>query len=156
MDATMTATQVVRRKFKSALPRRIENRLLSKMEAMARTMELFDKLRNEMAAAGLDKDNAEAGLVFCQPETKGVEHVLAQTIRLPKPEEIGTFVEGIMALHKPLFLGVMFLQRDPDTEKPGQKDALFVWPFMSSPEADGRLVAARNQMAKGGLKKVAN
>jgi hypothetical protein len=152
----MTKTQVVRRKFKSSLPRRIENRKLLPMEAMGKTMELFDKLRNEMAAAGLDKNNAEAGLVYCQPETKGMEHVLAQTIRLPKPEKIGTFVERVMALHKPLFLGVMFLQRDPDTDKPGQKYALFVWPFMSSPEADGRLLAARNQMAQGGLKKVAN
>jgi hypothetical protein len=152
----MTRTQVVRRKFKSALPRKIENRVLSPMEAMARTMELFDKLRSEMTAAGLDKNNAEAGLVFCQPQTKGLEHILAQTVPLPKPEDIGTFVEQVMALHKPLFLGVMFLQRDPDTDKPGQKNALFVWPFMSSPEADGRLIAARNQMAKGGLKKAAN
>lgn len=152
----MTRTQVVRRKFKSGLPRKIENRLLSPMEAMARTMDLFDKLRTEMSAAGLNKHDAEAGLVYCQPQTKGMEHVLAQTIVLPKPEEIGTFVERVMALHKPLFLGVMFMQRDRDTDKPDQKNVLFVWPFMSSPEADGRLLAARNQQAKGGLKKVAN
>ncbi|MBZ5532715.1 MAG: hypothetical protein LAO20_14885 [Acidobacteriia bacterium] len=152
----MTKTQVVRRKFKSALPRTIQNRLLSKMEAMARTMELFDRLRNEMEGAGLNKNHASAGLVFCQPETKGKAHVLAETIALPKPEEIGVFVERVMALDKPLFLGVLFIQEDPDADKSEQKRVAFVWPFMAGPEAEGRLLAARNQQARGGFKKVAN
>lgn len=152
----MTKTQVVRRKFMSALPRRILNRVLSPLEAMARTMELFDKIRQEMAAAGLDENNVRAGLVYCQPETKGMERVLAQTIALPKPSEIGIFCERVMALHKPRFLGVMFSQHDPDTDKPEYKDRIFVAPFLAGPEVEGRLLAARDQLAKGGSKKVAN
>ena len=73
LDATMTKTQVVRRKFMSSLPRRSENRRLTKMEAMGRTMQLFDTLRYEMGEAGLDANNARAALVYCQPETKGMK-----------------------------------------------------------------------------------
>jgi hypothetical protein len=149
LDATMTKTQVVRRKFKSALPRTIKNRVLSKLEAMARTMELFDKLRDEMEAAGLEMKNARAGLVYTQPETKGKEHILAQTIALPRPEDIGTFVEKVMALHKPMFLGVLFFQHDPDAEKEEYQDVTFVWPFLGGREAEGRLTAARDQITKG-------
>jgi hypothetical protein len=150
LDGTMTKTQVVRRRFKSALPRTIKNRELSKMEAMARTMELFDQLRNEMIAAGLDPDDAQAGLVFYQPETPGKEQMLAETIRLPKPEDIGRFVHRVMELDKPRFLGVLFAQRDPDATKAAYQQVAFVWPFVNGPEAEGRLLVARNgQLAKG-------
>jgi len=145
LDGTMTKTQVVRRRFKSALPRTIPNRELSKMEAMARTMDLFDKLRGEMCAAGLNPDDAQAGLVFYQPDTPGKERLLAETIRLPRPEDIGGFVDRVMALDKPRFLGVLFAQRDPDATKAEYKTVMFVWPFMGGPEAEGRLLAARNQ-----------
>lgn len=152
----MTRAQVVRRKFKSGLPRKIENRRLSVMEALARTMDLFDRLRNEMEAAGLKKSHVSAGLIFYQPQTKGKEHVLAETIILPEPGEIGTFCDRVMALDKPVFLGVIFHQHDPEAEKPDQQNVIFVWPFLDGPDERGRLVAARNQQAKGGLKKVAN
>lgn len=150
LDNTMTATQIVRRRFKSALPRTIQNRELPPMEAMARTMELFSHLRNEMHAAGLDADDAQAGLVFYQPDTPGKERMLAETIRLPRPEDIGGFVEQVMALDKPRFLGVLFAQRDPDATKAEYKVVMFVWPFMGGADAEGRLLAARNgQLARG-------
>jgi hypothetical protein len=156
IDDTMTKTQVVRRKFMSSLPRRSENRELSPMEAMGRTMQLFDTLRTEMGEAGLNADNARAALVYCQPQTKGMEGVLAQVVELPKPEGITAFCKGVLELDKPLFLGVMFLQHDPDTDKPAYKDRVFVAPFMSSPETDGRLIAARDLIAKGGAKRLTN
>lgn len=156
LDKTMTKTQVVRRKFMSSLPRRSDNRILSPMEAMGRTMQLFDTLRGEMRAAGLDANNARAALVYCQPETKGMAGVLAQVVELPKPEGIPAFCKGVLALDKPLFLGVMFLQHDPDTDKREYTDRIFVAPFMTSPEAEGRLIAARGLIAKGGAKRLAN
>jgi hypothetical protein len=149
LDGTMTRTQVVRRRFKSGLPRSIQNRELSAMEAMARTMELFDKLRGEMAAAELNPDDAQAGLVFHQPDTPEKQHILAETIRLPLPKDIGGFVDAVMKLDKPRFLGVLFGQRDPDAPKAEHTAVMFVWPFMNGPEAEGRLLAARNaQLAK--------
>jgi hypothetical protein len=156
LDATMTKTQVVRRKFKSALPRTIKNRVLSKMEALARTMELFDRLRSEMKAAGLDENNVYAGLIYCQPETKGMERVLANVVVLPKPGDIAAFCDGVMGLDKPLFLGVLFAQRDPDATKAAYKNVVFVWPFMLGPEAEGRLLAARTQQTQDGFKHLPN
>jgi len=157
LDATMTKAQVVRRKFKSALPRKIQNRQLSKMEAMARTMELFDRFRNMMREADLDADDVQAGLVFCQPETPGKEAVTAETFVLPAPEEIGKFVDRVMALDRPLFLGLMFHQTDHDPDiKPEKQRTLFVWPFMLGPEAEKRLLGARRQQAKGGFSAIAN
>lgn len=157
LDATMSKAQVVRRKFKSGLPRKIENRRLSHLEAMARTMELFDRFRNTMREAGLEADDVQAALVFCQPETPGREEVVFETSVLPAPQEIGAFVDRVMALDRPLFLGIMFHQtdRDPDI-KPEKRYTLFVWPLMAGPEADKRLLAARRQQAKGGFNAVAN
>jgi hypothetical protein len=152
----MTKTQVVRRRFMSGLPRRIENRQLSKLEAIARTMQLFDSLRSAMAEADLNEKHVRAGLVYCQPETKGHEHILAQTIVLPAPDKIGSFCDRVMALDKPLFLGVIFNQHDPDTDKPDYRDRVFAAQFMTGAEAEGRLIAARDQIAKGGGKKLAN
>jgi hypothetical protein len=149
LDATMTKAQVVRRKFKSSLPRKVENRRLSAMEALARTFDLFDRLRDMMAEAGLKKGDVKAGLVYCQPETKGREHVLVESIELPKPEEIPTFAEKVLALDKPLFLGVIFAQSDREADKADQRAVAFVWPFMAGPEAEGRLLAARRLLVTG-------
>jgi len=115
------------------------------MEALARTMELLDRLRDGMQAAGLDKNNVLAGLVYYQPKSKGA-HLLAQTTMLPEPSAIGAFCDAVMGLEDPRFLGVIFIQHDPDAEKASQKGVVFVWPFMSGPEADGRLLAARNEL----------
>jgi hypothetical protein len=159
LDSTMTKTQIVRRRFMSELPRRIENRILSPLEALARTMQLFDKLRNAMRAAGLDANNVRAGIIYCQPETERIGEavtVLAETIALPDHGKIGSFCNRVMALDKPLFLGVIFSQHDPDTTKPEYRDRVFVAPFMNGPEAESRLIAARNQIAKGGAEKVSN
>ena len=151
LDASMTKAQVVRRRFKSSLPRTIKNRVLSKMEALARTMELFDRFRSDMETAGLPKGDVSAAIVYCQPETPGMENVLAQVHPIPNPDQgsIAMFVETTMALDKPLFLGVLFIQTDRQADKPEKKHTIFVWPFMLGPEAEKRLLAARQQQAKG-------
>ncbi len=151
LDKDMTKAQVVRRKFKSSLPRTIQNRVLSKMEAMARTMELFDRFISEMKDAKLSETDVSAGLVFCQPETPGVSDG-GQTIALPKAEEIGTFVERVKALHKPLFLGVLFIQTDRDAKGTEKYRTIFVWPFMAGPEAEKRLLEARRRATEDAAK----
>jgi hypothetical protein len=144
LDDTMTPTQVVRRKFKSGLPRTIENRQLSPMEAIGKTFELFDRLLNGMEEAGLKESNASAGLVYYNDCG-----VFAETIALPepKPEAIGEFVKKVMSLKKPVFLGVIFLQHDPDTKKTEYRNVVFVWPFIGGPDAERRLIIARNSQA---------
>jgi hypothetical protein len=156
LDSVMTKAQVVRRKFNSARPRIIQNRILGPMEAMARTMELLERLREMMEGAGLRKDDVQAGLVLCQPETPGQELVGARMIPLPAPEKIGQFVERVMALDKPLFLGVLFVQIDHDAK---QKGSAFLWPFMGGPKAESALIGMRKRTAdllsKGGFAAIA-
>ena len=76
---------------------------------------------------------------------------------VPLPgDEIGKFVDRIMALDKPLFLGVLFHQLDRKAEKEEKKGVTFVWPFMGGREAEKFLLAARTHLAKGGRRKLAN
>jgi len=143
----MTTAQVVRRRFKSGLPRKPENRQLTKFEAMAKTMELYDRLRGEMESSGLKKSDVSAALAYYQPKT----NIIAAAIALPEPKAIGTFVEKVMALENPVFLGLVFIQRDHEAKKNDQKHVAFVCPFISGPEEDARLLLARTQQAKAGL-----
>ncbi|HUD54360.1 MAG TPA: hypothetical protein VMR02_03980 [Terracidiphilus sp.] len=147
LDAAMTPTQVVRRKFKSGLPRTPQNRVLTPMEAMGRTMQLLDQLINETAEAGLDPSNIKAGLVYHQPNTEKLKHHLSGTILIPEnSKEIGKkFVDVVVGLDNPRFLGVLFLQHDPDAKKAEYEDVLFVWPFLNGPEDAARLLHARQR-----------
>jgi len=155
LDGMMTRAQVVRRKFNASRPRTIQNRVLSKLEAMARTMELFDKLRSAMAAEGLNKEDVLAHLVFVQPQTPGLEDKV-RTAFLPSPEKIGTFVDKIMALDNPVFLGVLFGQYDHETDKEDKKRVAFLWPFRADPKSERALLAARRGFVRGGNKALDN
>lgn len=160
LEREMTRAQVARRRFKSGLPRKPGNVELSWMQALARTADLFDGLRNEMRTVGLNPDHAQAGLVYFQPHTKGLENILALTVPLPKPETIAEFAEHIMALDRPVFLGVLFLQHDAEADKAGdtkQANVLFGIPFTTAYDAPARMLAAReSQRLKGGLRKLMN
>src|SRR5579871_2503133 len=85
LEERMTRAQVARRRFKSSLPRKIDNVELSWTKALTRTADLFDDFRNEMRAAGANPEHVQAGLVFFQPHVK---EILAQTVTLPTPEKI--------------------------------------------------------------------
>ena len=154
LEERMTRAQVARRRFKSGLPRKPDSRELSSLEALARTASLFDRLRSEMQAVGVNPDNASAALVFYQPHTKGMESVLAQTVHLPKPEGIAKFCERVMALDRPVFLGVLFIQHDAEAKRAGderQTNVCFGVAFTTQHDAPARMLAARaSQQAKGG------
>jgi hypothetical protein len=150
LDSQMTKSQVVRRKFNASRPRVIQNRRLSKFEAMARTMELFDKLRDAQREAGLEANDVVAGLVFAEHGN------IVRTFWLPVPERINEFVKKVMELKDPMFLGVLFGQKDPDAVKEEKQATAFLWPFVSGPLADKQLLAARQHFAKGGHKALDN
>jgi hypothetical protein len=147
LDEMMTSAQIARRKFKATLPRKIQNRRLSAMEALSEVFGLFDRLRGLVAERGLSADSVQAGLVYCLPESD--PGVFAATIPLPEPSKIGAFCEKVMALDQPLFLGVFFRQEDSDTNNPAQKAVIFTAQFIAGPEAEGRLLAARKQQQIG-------
>jgi len=140
----MTKAQVVRRKFKSALPRKIENRLLGEMTAIARTLELLEKFRGLMQEAGLSPSAVSAALVYSD------QYVDAMTIPLSAPEDLGEFVDAVLALDKSAkFLGVLFLQIDYEADRPEKTGTAFVWPFLGGPETERALIAVRKAAVKG-------
>jgi hypothetical protein len=150
LDAMMTKAQVVRRKFKSTLPRTIKNEILAPMTAIAKALELYERFRSEMAAVpGLSKSDVSAALVYVQPETPGLEHTTGVAV-IPDPDKgnVGMFVETTLALDKPLFLGVLFIQTDRAADKPDKRHTIFVWPFMGGPEAEKRLKIAQKSQAQ--------
>jgi hypothetical protein len=159
LDDTMTRAQVARRRFKSSLPRKIGYVELTPFEAVLRTGDMLVRFLREVESEGLDGDTVQVGLVFCQPKTKGKEHILAETIVLPGPEKIGAFADRVLALDKPVFLGLLFLQRDPEATKARdekQASVMFGCEFTKSHDAEARLLAARHQQTLGGLKSTAN
>lgn len=146
LDAKMTPAQVARRKFKSTLPRKIENRRLSAMEALGETFTLFDRFRGIVAEAGQDPDlTLHAALAYCLPESDPDPDParLGKVIHLRRRPLVGDFCNEVMELDRPLFLGVVFTQFDPDTKSPNYKFASFCAQFMAGPEADSRLLYAR-------------
>ena len=154
LEERMTRAQVARRRFKSGLPRKPGNVELSWMQALARTADLYDGLRNEMRAVGVNPEHAQAALVYFQPHAR--DGVLAQVVPLPKPDKMTEFCERVMSLDKPVFLGVLFLQHDAEAEKAGdikQTNVLFGTAFTTAHDAEARMLAAReSQRFRGGLK----
>ena|SRR5579862_5836328 len=151
VDKLMTKAQTVRRKFNAGRPRAIENKILSKLDAMGRTFQLFDKLRDAMREATLRAEDVMAGLIYVQPETPGKES--ARTIWLPTPDKVEGFVEQVAAIEKPIFLGVLFVQRDLDAPE-AKRIVFFVFPFMAGPEAEKQLLFARNEAMKNRSKEI--
>lgn len=148
-DSKMTPAQIARRKFKSSLPRKTENRRLSAEAALGETFTLLDRFRSIVTAEMRDPEAVKtvyAALAFCLPETKPA--MLADTLPVPEPglkKAFGTFCEKALSLDKPLFLGVVFVQVDPHAENRLYKSVSFVTQFMSGPEAEARLHYAQEK-----------
>jgi hypothetical protein len=140
LDSMMTPAQVARRKFKSSLPRKVENRRLSAMEALGETFKLLDRFSSMVVAETQHKEAARtvsASLAYCLPESDPA--TLAHTLTVPLPSKIGKFCEKIMSLDWPLFLGIVFIQTDPYTDQRQHKTTCFVTQFMGGPAAIARL-----------------
>jgi hypothetical protein len=144
LDSTMTPAQVARRKFKSALPRKPQNRILTPMQALGETFTLLDNFRGVVMAEKQSKAAAltvYGSLAYSLPKSTKLAH----TIPVPEPGEIGAFCEAVLALEQKdaLFLGVVFVQTDPDAENTAYKAVSFVAQFMSGPDAEARLLYAQ-------------
>lgn len=148
LDARMTPAQIARRKFKATLPRKIHNRRLSAMEALGETFTLLDRFRGMVTEQKQDPDvTLHAALAYCQPEADPA--MLGATVILPGTAGIGEFCDGVMKLDRPLFLGLVFIQVDLDTDNPAYKTACFCAQFMGGPEAEGRLLYAQKTYLLG-------
>jgi hypothetical protein len=149
LDSTMTPAQVARRKFKSSLPRKVENRRLSAEAALGETFTLLDRFRGIVTAEMHDPEAVKtvyAALAYCLPESKPA--MLADTLPVPEPgmkKAFGAFCEKALSLDKPHFLGVVFVQVDPHAENRAYKAVSFVTQFMSGPDAEARLHYAQEK-----------
>ena len=141
LDDLMTEAQVARRKFKAGLPRKPQSRSLSVHGALGETFTLLDTFR------GL-APSPERTILAALAYFRGANAPKwAEFLIVPEPGlSIGEFCDSVAALaaDEPKFLGVVFVQVDLDTPNPEQKTVSFCVPFMSGPEAAGRLRAAQH------------
>lgn len=146
-DSMMTPAQIARRKFKSALPRKPQNKTLVPLqaigEAFTRLGQFVDMIQAEMPRRDAAK-TVYAALAYTLPGASK----LAFTLTVPKPEKIGPFCDTVMGLERksPEFLGVVFVQVDPDAKKAFYKAVSFAVPFMSGPEVEPRLRYAQKEV----------
>jgi hypothetical protein len=145
LDEKMTPGQVARRRFKSTLPRKTVHRELSPMRALGELFTLLDQFRGYVMAEKQRDDaakNVYAALAFALPKKAN----LAFTLSVPEPggTAIAEFCDEVLKLHAQ-FLGVVFVQVDPDAEGPKYRTVSFAVPFMTGPDAAARLMYAQNQ-----------
>jgi hypothetical protein len=140
----MTPAQIARRKFKSSLPRKPQNRRPSVMEALGSLFTLLDQFAGCIAEQGQDPDQTlHAALAYHLPETDPGR--VAKIATLPERSGLGKFCDEVAALPGPVFLGVVFVQVDPDAEKQAYKAVSFCVPFAGTPEDAGRLLTAQKE-----------
>jgi hypothetical protein len=129
----MTPAQVARRKFKSALPRTPQTRILSSLQAIGATFTLLDDFRDLVRTEKPETDPAKtvyAALAYSIADK-------TYTLTVPEPSKIGPFCDAVASLKKnPLFLGVVFIQVDPDAKKTPLQSVSFAVPFMSGTKVD--------------------
>jgi hypothetical protein len=149
-DIKMTPAQVARRKFKSSLPRKLENRRLSPEAALGELFTLLDRFRGFVVGETGNPEAVKtiyAGLAFCLPESQPA--MLAESFPVPEPGDqtgaFGAFCESVLSLNDPQFLGVVFVQVDPDAENTVYKAVSFAVPFLGGPEATARLRYAQDK-----------
>jgi hypothetical protein len=141
-DTMMTPAQIARRKFKSSLPRKPQDRRLSAMEALGEVFTLFVRLRDLVSEEGLDPDTVHAGLAYYLPASDPA--LVGAALPLPDPSRVAEFCREVTALDRPEFLGVVFIQVDTDPEvNPAYKTVSFCAPFVNGPEEQGRLLVAQ-------------
>jgi hypothetical protein len=148
MEESITAAARVRRKFKAGRPRALVDRTIGPMEAMNQTATQLDKLRGLMQEAGLDPADVRALLVYQLPETPGMEGI-TRVVALEVPEQLPTFIDKVMALDRPLFLGVLLTQLDRQANEQGKPGGtVIVWPFPAGAKDEASLIGMREHVAK--------
>lgn len=149
-EARMTPAQQARAAFKRTLPRPARKpeavkdlKPLTAMEALGQTFILLDRFRGAAEKFGADPEVILAELIYCLPVTQPT--LPEATLTVPAIEKIGDFANAVLGLDQALFLGVLFLQYDPDTDNSEYKAVSFVAPFLSGPEAVSRMKMAQQR-----------
>jgi hypothetical protein len=147
-DSMMTPAQIARRKFKSALPRKAQNRTLVPLQAIGEAFTLLAQFCEMVSAEGQRTDPLKtvyAALAYTLPGASK----LALTLTVPEPGKIGPFCDTVMGLERktPDFLGVVFVQVDPDPKvSAAYRTVSFVVPFKSGSDVEARLLYAQREV----------
>ncbi len=146
-DELMTKAQIARRKFKSSLPRgaQLPEVTLTPMHALGELFRLMNQflimIRAEQPKIDATK-TLYAALVYTLPGAKE----LASRVAVPDPgEKVGAFCDTVMGLRNAKFLGVVFIQTDPEAAKAEYQSVSFVVPFETSHDAAARLLYAQQE-----------
>lgn len=142
LDNMMTDAQIARRKFKAGLPRKPQNRSMSISGALGETFTRLDEFRS---LSPRPEETVFAALAYYRESNPAK---LAEFAVVPGVSQIGLFCDSVAALaaDSPKFLGVVFVHVDTETKNPAYKTVSFCVPFMSGPEAAGRLLAAQQEV----------
>lgn len=155
MEKSLTAASRVRRSLKAGSPRRIHNVRLTHTEAILRLVTEANKARGLMRAEGLDPDDINCALIFCTPELPGFENSVRYKW-LPAPGQTSQFFDWFEDESKKaalLFLGILWNQEDREARAKGEDGSVsWVRQFLAGPEAERRLLAARDFFVSGGSK----
>ena len=152
-DADMTPAQIARRKFKSMLPRKIKDRTGSPMQALGETFTLLDQFRSMVRYENRRTDTdgtIYAALAYSIPGAAQP----AFTLTVPEPGNMDTFCDFVLGLSQADFLGLIFVQVDPDAKKEAYKAVSFVVPFRVGPDATARLLYAQKAAELAKIQKV--
>lgn len=145
MEKTLTAATRVRRRFKAGRPRAIQDRTVGPMEAMNKTVELLEKLRALSQQEGVDPDSVCAGLIYKQSDIPAKGYFQVRMVVLERPNQLNAFIDKVMALDQPLFLGIVFAQLDREAGERGQWITI-AWPFPAGAKDEGALIGMRERI----------
>lgn len=150
MKEGMSAAARVRRALKVGAKARLTTESVSVLEAAQRLAVEADKARGAMHKEGLDPDDIHLALAYAMPEAGGFGHRW-----LPAPGQIGAFITGFeqIAAQTPVgFLGVLWCQRDRESDVPGKEPCHVLWvtQWMAGPLVAPQLKALRDMVTHPG------
>ena len=152
-DSTWTPASVVRRKF-NAGPRRKSDHVVTPVVAIHEACILLDDLRNEMAVAGLSRDDVKVYFVSLAGTPDQPQEVWARPI--PEPaglpglfEEVARMLAG--GKFRPLGIGVWQRDREVEALNPldPKRETVWVRPFVTG-ERDVRALFLAKELCAGG------
>jgi hypothetical protein len=151
MELSLTIAARARRRFKAGRPTKIKNDPLTALDAMARAVTEYSRLRRLMEEEStedhpFDANAVAAALVYATLNKETMQHE-AQRAWLPvESKDIGIFGNKVLALDPDtVFLGVIFRQVDQQAKRVEDHRLYWVLQFMAGPLAEKQLQEQRDE-----------
>jgi hypothetical protein len=153
MESGLTIAARARRRFKAGKPRKITNDPLTALDAMARAVKEYGRLKelmkdeSETQGETSDPNDAAAALVYAVLNVETMQHEAQRTWLPVSSTNIGSFVETVNALDptNTVFLGIIFRQLDRQAKRAEDLRVYWVAQFMGGPLAEKNLKEMRDE-----------